>query len=76
MQNALRDRELQDGRGGATSPTGKVRDARLHYADEVMAKMAINACGGNEETAKVALAALGEGISTFMRFANAVQDKF
>lgn len=76
MRVVLRDSEVQDDRGGVTSATGKVRDARLHYADEVMAKMVINALGGTRESAAGALAELSEGVTTFMRFANAAQDEF
>ncbi len=76
MQNALRDPELQNARGGVTSSTGKVRDARLHYADEVMAKMVMNAGGGTTESVGDVFGALSEGVKAFMRFANAVQDEF
>jgi hypothetical protein len=41
MRRALRDPVVQDGRGGVTSSSGKIRDARLHYADEVMAAMTL-----------------------------------
>jgi hypothetical protein len=40
MRRAFRDL-VQDGRGGVTSSSGKIRDARLHYADEVMAAMTL-----------------------------------
>jgi hypothetical protein len=76
MQAVLRDSEVQDDRGGVTSATGKVRDARLHYADEVMAKMVINALGGTEENAAETLTELSECVRSFMRFANAAQDEF
>ena len=76
MQKALRDPELQDAPGGVTSSSGKVRDTRLHYADEVIAKMVMNAGGGRTESAGDVFAALSGGVSVFMRFANAVQDEF
>lgn len=76
MQRALRDPELLDARGGVTSSTGKVRDARLHYADEVMAKMVLNAGGGSAERAGDVLGNLANGVRAFMRFANAMQDEF
>jgi molybdenum-dependent DNA-binding transcriptional regulator ModE len=76
MQRALRDPAVQEARGGVTSASGKVRDTRLHYADEVMAKMVMNACGGGEEETGAALDALAQAVQSFMRFANAAQDEF
>lgn len=59
-------------------PSGgnQLRDTRLHYAEEVMAMMVINACGGTEADADVAIGQLGDGIERFMRFANAGQGEF
>jgi hypothetical protein len=48
----------------------------LHFADEAMAKMVMNACGGTEEATEAALAALSEGVQAFMGFANAAQLAF
>ncbi len=76
MRKALRNPELQDAPGGVTSSSGKVRDMRLHYADEVIAKMVMNAGGGSTESAGDVFAALSGGVSVFMQFANAVQDEF
>jgi hypothetical protein len=53
MRRALRDPELTNTRGGVTSRSGKVRDTRMHYADEVMAKMVMNAAGGRMSSRKL-----------------------
>lgn len=76
MRRALRTPELQAANGGVTSQTGKVRDARMHFADEVMARMVMNACGETEEAVNATYAMLDEGVAAFMRFANHVQDEF
>ena len=48
----------------------------MHFADEVMARMVMNACGGTDEAVNAAYAMLGEGVAAFMRFANHGQDEF
>lgn len=76
MRRALRDDELRAARGGITSESGTVGDARIHYADEVMAKMVLNASGGTEEKVAETWRALGDAVAAFMRFANVAQDEF
>jgi hypothetical protein len=76
MRRALRDDELQDATGGVTSASGKVRDTRMHYADEVMATMLMNALGTTEAEFEAAYQALGDAVASFMAFANQAQDEF
>jgi len=76
MRSALLDSELQDALGGITSSTGKVRDMRNHFADEVMAMMVIKAGGGTADSTSEVFAALRDGVTAFMRFANQVQVSF
>ena len=76
MRRALQDEELQNATGGVTSKTGKIRDTRIHYADEVMATMLMNALGATEAEVERSYAALGDAIAAFMQFANQAQDEF
>jgi hypothetical protein len=76
MRRALRDEDIQDDCGGVTSTSGKVGDARMHYADEVLAKMFMNEAGKIANTIDEVYAVLGESVAAFMRFANQAQDEF
>jgi hypothetical protein len=76
MRDALRERELQDALGGISSSTGKIRDMRAHYADEVMAMMVMKQGGGTVEGAVAVFEAMRDGVTAFIRFANEVQLAF
>lgn len=70
-------REISDERGGATSGSGKIKDMRLHFADEAVARMVMNASGGDtEEHLGQVWEQLGRAVAAFMKFANHAQDEF
>lgn len=48
----------------------------MHFADEIMATMVMNASGGTQEKVEETMDGLREAVSAFMRFANQVQDEF
>lgn len=76
MRRALRDPIIKESRSGVTSRSGSLRESRLHYADEVMAKMVVDTGGETFATIERVFGELAAGVTAFMRFANAVQDEF
>lgn len=66
----------QDDEGVAGSEkSDKVKDARMFFADDLLARMVFNAAGGSEEAYVHLVERLAEAVRDFMRFTNAALDQ-
>jgi hypothetical protein len=54
-------------RGQAAARSTKIRESRQDFADEVVARLVINATGGTPEKYAEAMSALEEGVAAFDR---------
>jgi len=59
-----------EGEGQHGSQTGKIRDARLTFADDFQAHMVVKACGGRIEDYEEKAASIGELTAALMKFLN------
>lgn len=75
LAKAITDLEDEKGTMGAYGST-KVRDMRLGFADDAIARMIFNAAGGDEDAFAAAASSLGEAVAEFGRFANQALDAF
>jgi hypothetical protein len=70
-------RELAPRTGSVESGEGnKVKTARYHYADDVVATLFYRAMGGTDEDLGRAAARIAEGEKSLMQFINHAQDEF
>jgi hypothetical protein len=71
-------RELADAEEviGSDGPSTKIRHSRQLYADDVVAMLVLNACGGTAEAHAETSAKLGEAVAAFGRFSNATLDAY
>jgi hypothetical protein len=67
-------RELSDDEG--TMRGAKLRDSRQEYADEVVARLIMNASGGSDESMKEAAQAFGQAVAAFGRFAHLALESY
>jgi hypothetical protein len=68
MRKALQG--LADTDGKITSPSGKLRDSRQEWADELTTHFVLQAAGGTEEKYKVGVSKLASAVNDFIDFAN------
>ena len=73
LQRALEQLADETGaiEGGVSN---KVKDSRMHYADDVVATLFFQALGGDEEEVGQCVARAAEGERSLMRFINHAQD--
>jgi hypothetical protein len=67
--------ELADEAGSVESESGKVRDSRAVFADEVVARLFYRAIGGDDDAERIT-ARLAEGEKNLMQFINHALDEF
>lgn len=58
------------------SRTGKIRDARLNFADDFQAHMVVKACGGRIEDYEARAASISELTAALMKFLNHGLDRY
>jgi hypothetical protein len=75
VARALRDLADSQGEFGGTA-SNKVKDGRLFFADEVAAKLVVNAAGGTKTATEAAMSAVADAVAAFARFANAALDAY
>jgi hypothetical protein len=73
---ALRQLADQEEFFGSYGPSSTIRHSRQLYADQVIATLVMNACGGTLEAHREASDQLQDAIGAFGRFANAVLDAY
>jgi hypothetical protein len=69
----LADEERVLGEAGSRT---KIRESRQLYADDVLSALLTNAGGGTEDSYSRSVAATGEAVAAFWRFANAALDAY
>lgn len=67
--------QATDDEGAAGSEkSDKIKDARMFFADDLLARMVFNAAGGSEEAYARLVEEIAQGVRDFMKFTNAALD--
>ena len=75
LTSALGDLAQDHGEMG-TYGSKRIRDMRLEFADDVLARMVLNASGGSDEAYARAFSGLAEGVAAFAQFANSALEAY
>lgn len=68
--------QAQDDQGAAGSEkSNRLKDARMFFADDLLARMVFNAAGGSEEAYAQLVEEVAQAVRDFMKFTNAALDQ-
>jgi hypothetical protein len=74
ISKAIEQAQNDPGAAGSEK-SDKIKDARMFFADDLLARMVFNAAGGTEEAYAGLVQELAAGVRDFMKFTSAALDQ-